>query len=365
MSEIAQYQNQGGTVSPFAQQGMDVAPGIGHNSAVTSLHGWAQELDAAYQLAQMVCQTAFAPQHFRGKPEEAATAMLYGHTIGLPPMVAIKSIYVVHGTPALYAKTMYAIALAAGHQIERVHATEQGVMFRCRRKGAQGWQEVEWTIDRARKAGYTSNKQYQTNPIGMLTAKCMAEAANLVAAEALAGMASVEEVQLGDVDGMVPGGDEVEPVAEPAPKKTTVKRKAVSRAKAPEPSVPDVSVEFDPEPVEDASDTDDSESSQQDVGDNGSSSGAAPVKSSRAQWTLAGQLMTELGIEDKADKATEMRSWAESQGITRELPSMAALSSEECSRFINYLEQLVNPSGGDTEGAEDGQQSWQTTEVPE
>lgn len=355
MSEVAQYQNQGGALSSFGQQGMDVAPGIGNNSAVTSLHGWAQELDAAYELAQMVCQTAFAPQHFRNKPEEAATAMLYGHTIGLPPMVAIKSIYVVHGTPALYAKTMYAIALAAGHQIERVHATEQGVMFRCRRKGAQAWQEVEWTIDRARKAGYTSNKQYQTNPIGMLTAKCMAEAANLVAAEALAGMASVEEVQLGDVDGMVPGGDEVEPTAEPAPKKTTVKRK-VSRAKAPEPSVPDVSVEFDPEPVE--AETEDTEPAGEEPGD-------AAVKSSRAQWTLAGQLMTELGIEDKADKATEMRSWAESQGITRELPSMAALSSEECSRFINYLEQLVNPSGGDSEGAEDGHQSWQTTEVPE
>lgn len=357
MSEIAQYQNQGGAVSPFAQQGMDVAPGIGNNSAVTSLHGWAQELDAAYLLAQMVCQTAFAPQHFRGKPEEAATAMLYGHTIGLPPMVAIKSIYVVHGTPALYAKTMYAIALAAGHQIERVHATEQSVKFRCRRKGAQQWQEVEWSIDRARQAGYTSNKQYQSNPIGMLTAKCMAEAANLVAAEALAGMASVEEVQLGDVDGMVPGGDEVEPTAEPTPKKTTVKRK-VSRAKAPEPAVPDVSVEFDPEPVEDASDSDDS-------GPVGEEPGDAAVKSSRAQWTLAGQLMTELGIEYKADKATEMRSWAESQGITRELPSMAALTSEECSRFINYLEQLVNPSGGDNGAGEDNQQSWQTAEVPE
>lgn len=350
MSEIAQYQNQGGVVSPFAQQNMDVAPGIGNNSAVTSLHGWAQELDAAYQLAQMVCQTAFAPQHFRGKPEEAATAMLYGHTIGLPPMVAIKSIYVVHGTPALYAKTMYAIALAAGHQIERVHATEQGVMFRCRRKGAQGWQEVEWTIDRARKAGYTSNKQYQTNPIGMLTAKCMAEAANLVAAEALAGMASVEEVQLGDVDGMVPGGDEVEPVAEPAPKKTTVKRKAVSRAKAPEPAVPDVSIEVSPEPVEDHT---------EDTGSVDTEPGDAPVKSSRAQWTQAGKLMVELGIESTEDKASEMRDWAASQGIDRELTNMGALSSDECSRFIQYLEGLLNPSS-DTE-----QQSWDTTVVPE
>lgn len=358
MSEVSQYQNQGGAVSPFGQQGMDVAPGIGNNSAVTSLHGWSQELDAAYHLAQMVCQTAFAPQHFRGKPEEAATAMLYGHTIGLPPMVAIKSIYVVHGTPALYAKTMYAIALAAGHQIERVHATEQGVMFRCRRKGAQAWQEVEWTIDRARKAGYTSNKQYQTNPIGMLTAKCMAEAANLVAAEALAGMASVEEVQLGDVDGMVPGGDDVEPAQSgaTAEKKTTVKRK-VSRAKAPEPSVPDVSDTPDPDPVEETAE--DTEPAGEEPGD-------APVKSSKStksQWDLAAKLMRDMGISSPGEMGAEMRAWAKEEGITRELGSMKDLTSEEASQFVNYLETTAANTTTGEFPADDDQQSWDTAAV--
>ena len=290
---------------------------------MTTLAGWAQELDAAFQLSQMVCQTAFAPQHFRGKPEEAATAMLYGHTIGLPPMVAIKSIYVVHGTPALYAKTMYAIALAAGHQIERVHATEQSVKFRCRRKGAQQWQEVEWTIERARQAGYTTNKQYQSNPIGMLGAKCMAEAANLVAPDALAGMASVEEIQLGDVDGAVPGVEDA-PAPAPSESKRTVKRKP--RGKAPEPQAPDLPPAPAPEPE---ADEDTAEAEE------------APVMSDRAQWVQAGQLMSELGIEEKADKGEEMRRWAEDQGITRDLPTMAALTQEECAAFIRDLQSLV------------------------
>ena len=290
---------------------------------MTTLAGWAQELDAAFQLSQMVCQTAFAPQHFRGKPEEAATAMLYGHTIGLPPMVAIKSIYVVHGTPALYAKTMYAIALAAGHQIERVHATEQSVKFRCRRKGAQQWQEVEWTIERARQAGYTTNKQYQSNPIGMLGAKCMAEAANLVAPDALAGMASVEEIQLGDVDGAVPGVEDA-PAPAPSESKRTVKRKP--RGKAPEPQAPDLPPAPAPEPEAD----EDTAKAEE-----------APVMSDRAQWVQAGQLMSELGIEEKADKGEEMRRWAEDQGITRDLPTMAALTQEECAAFIRDLQSLV------------------------
>lgn len=320
MTEIAQMQSNG--LAAFSPQidPMTAAPSVPQGSAVTTLAGWAQELDAAFQLSQMVCQTAFAPQHFRGKPEEAATAMLYGHTIGLPPMVAIKSIYVVHGTPALYAKTMYAIALAAGHQIERVHATEQSVKFRCRRKGSQQWQEVEWTIERARQAGYTSNKQYQSNPIGMLGAKCMAEAANLVAPDALAGMASVEEIQLGDVDGAVPGAEDT-----PAPtvEKRTVKRKP--RGKAPEPQVPDLPPAPAPE-----SEADDEQEAED-----------APVMSDRAQWIQAGQLMSELGIEEKADKGEEMRRWAEDQGITRDLPTMAALTQEECAAFIRDLQSLV------------------------
>lgn len=326
MTEIAQMQGNG--LAAFSPQvdPMTGAPSAPQGSAVNTLEGWAQELDAAFRLSQMVCQTAFAPQHFRGKPEEAATAMLYGHTIGLPPMVAIKSIYVVHGTPAIYAKTMYAIALAAGHQIERVHATEQSVKFRCRRKGSQQWQDVEWTIERARQAGYTTNKQYQSNPIGMLGAKCMAEAANLVAADALAGMASVEEVQLGDVDGAVPGVEDI-PAPAPSESKRTVKRKP--RGKAPEPQAPDLPPAPAPEPETEGG-------GEQDAED-------APVMSDRAQWVQANELMESIGITEGADKGAEMQRWATEQGITRELGSMKALTADEADQFAGYLRQIASP----------------------
>lgn len=326
MSELAQMQGNG--LAAFSPQTdpMTGAPSAPQGSAVNTLEGWAQELDAAFRLSQMVCQTAFAPQHFRGKPEEAATAMLYGHTIGLPPMVAIKSIYVVHGTPAIYAKTMYAIALAAGHQIERVHATEQSVKFRCRRKGSQQWQDVEWTIERARQAGYTTNKQYQSNPIGMLGAKCMAEAANLVAADALAGMASVEEVQLGDVDGAVPGVEDI-PAPAPSESKRTVKRKP--RGKAPEPQAPDLPPAPAPEPETEGG-------GEQDAED-------APVMSDRAQWVQANELMESIGITEGADKGAEMQRWATEQGITREIRSMKALTADEADQFAGYLRQIANP----------------------
>lgn len=179
-----------------------------------NLSQWASELEHAFNIAKTICGTMFVPQHFRNKPEETAAAILYGDTLGMAPMIAVKTIYVVHGTPALYAQQMYAIALANGHQIERVHADNTRVEFRARRRGQQDWQKIEWTIERARLAKYTSNSKYQENPIGMLTEKCKAEAAKLVAPDALAGMNSVEEIELGDFESTI-----VEEA--PAPAKTT------------------------------------------------------------------------------------------------------------------------------------------------
>lgn len=223
MTEVALPQNPAGALA---------APIV--TETVKDLAAWASEMDAAYKIASVVCNTMFAPAHFRGKPEEAAAAILYGDTLGMPPMVSLKTIYVVHGSPALYAQQMYAIAISKGHEIERVNATETAVSFRGRRRGTTTWQTVEWTIERARKAKYTSNSKYQENPIGMLTEKCKAEIAKLVAPDALAGMSSVEEIELGDFEDL---GEVAQPAA-PAP--VAKAKVAVKRRQAPAPELPAV-----------------------------------------------------------------------------------------------------------------------------
>lgn len=202
-------------------------------STTKSLVEYAKDLDAAFKLAQAVCGTSFVPKHFQGKPHETAVAMMFGDTLGIPAIVAPKSIYVVHGTPALYAQAMYSLALSRGHQIERVHADDTRVEFRCRRRGATTWQKVEWTIDRAKQAGYTTNTKYRENPIGMLTEKCKAEAAKLVAGDVLQGLSSVEEIELGDE----PGADGVVEAPKPVTQKVTRKPR---KDAAPAPVKPDV-----------------------------------------------------------------------------------------------------------------------------
>lgn len=202
-----------------------------------SLAAWASDLEHAFALAEKLCSTMFVPVHFRGKPAEGAAAILYGETLEMPPMIALRTIYVVHGTPALYAQQMFAIAVSKGHEIERVHADNERVEFRARRRGTKEWQKIEWTIERARQAKYTSNSKYQENPIGMLTEKCKAEAAKLVAPDALAGMNSVEEIQLGDFESTI-----VEEA--PAP----VKTRKMSRKVQPKTETPAPALNLPPEP---------------------------------------------------------------------------------------------------------------------
>ena len=47
------------------------------------LVAWAEGLAAAHRIGSALCQTAFAPKHFAGKPEEAAAAILFGDEVGL------------------------------------------------------------------------------------------------------------------------------------------------------------------------------------------------------------------------------------------------------------------------------------------
>lgn len=210
MTEIVTTDQGTATVSP-AQPAGGVA-----------LAEWAAELDHAYKVATAICQTKFAPKEVQGKPEEAAVRMLAGKAVGIDPLSSLSAFYEVHNRPALYARTMVAIAQSQGHQIQRTEATDEKVTYRARRKGESEWQVFTWTIARAEKAGYTSNAKYKSNPTEMLSAKASAEAVRTIAADALMGMAySVEDLELEDLG-------EVE---DERPK-TTVKRKASSRKKA-------------------------------------------------------------------------------------------------------------------------------------
>lgn len=161
------------------------------------LVAWAESLRAAHQIGAALCNTSFVPRHFQGKPEDAAAAILFGDEIGFTPTQALRSIHVISGTPGLYARSMVALVQSHGHEVWTDTDTPTKVVVCGRRRGSKHVEKSEWTIDRARRAGYTSNKKYETDPQAMLYARASSDVCRKVASDVLAGVAfSVEELEL-------------------------------------------------------------------------------------------------------------------------------------------------------------------------
>lgn len=161
----------------------------------------AQEMNASMTIANGVVGTSFVPQHFRGKPEEAAAAIMYGATLGFDPLTSLQQLYSIGGKPALYSRAMVAVVLSQGHRIWTVEDTPESVTVAGQRKGTDHVEQITWTIDRAKTAGYTSNANYKKDPHAMLYARASGDVARRIAPDALLGLAySAEELQLGEGD---------------------------------------------------------------------------------------------------------------------------------------------------------------------
>lgn len=157
--------------------------------AARSIADWAREADMAFQLADRLSMTSFIPSTMRGKVGDITACLLAGNELGLPPMAALKSMDVIHGTPGLRAHAMRALLQSHGHEIELIESTDTVCRMRGRRKGAEAWQEVVWTIARAQLAGLVSkNANYKSQPANMLVARATGEISRLVASDALHGV---------------------------------------------------------------------------------------------------------------------------------------------------------------------------------
>jgi len=175
-------------------EGATLATPVAPSEGLTKVRETAELMVLCKQVADAVANTGMMPRHLRGKPEEAAAVMMYGATLGLDPMQAVRLVYEVHGQPGLYARTMDALVKAAGHRTWTVASSDESVTVAGQRRGSEHVEESTWTIERAHRAGYTKNDKYQTDPAAMLYAKATAEVCRKIAPDVLAGIYSVEEM---------------------------------------------------------------------------------------------------------------------------------------------------------------------------
>jgi len=132
-----------------------------------SLADWALELEAAHRIGKALCNTSFAPAAFRGKPDEAAAAILTGKAMGLPPTTALQMFFVIKGRVGSYTDAKVALVRAAGHDVWTVDRSDSSVTVAGRRKG---WPEdrverITITIAQARPpAGPTTRRTPRRRP---------------------------------------------------------------------------------------------------------------------------------------------------------------------------------------------------------
>jgi hypothetical protein len=163
--------------------------------ALEQLMAHAQAMSHAKALADALCDTEMVPARYKGKPGDAAAAILYGAELGLNPIQSLQNVFAVHGQPSIFAKTAVALVKRHGIKFDTIESTSTRVTVRARR--GDEFEESTWTMERAKTAGFTSNKKYTTEPEAMLYSKAAMEVCRRIAPDILLGIAySTEELEL-------------------------------------------------------------------------------------------------------------------------------------------------------------------------
>lgn len=158
---------------------------------------------AAWKLAEKISTTEMVPSALRGRPEAVLAIMLAGHEAGIQPMQSLQKIHIIEGRPAMAAELMRALVLQHGHELNYDEVSTTSVTASGRRRGAERWTKVTWTMDDAKRGGLDRKQNWVKWPRAMLIARATAELCRMIFADVLAGISyTVEELSDGDA---VPG----------------------------------------------------------------------------------------------------------------------------------------------------------------
>lgn len=189
------------------------------------------DLGQVMELARIMAVSSLLPQELRGKPSDVLVAILYGQELGLAPMQAIQSIYVVKGRPTISAQLWVSLARRAGHKV-RVLDEQPDLCTVEVERGDDPTEKarVTYTLDMAKTAGLMSNANWKNHPHAMLYARAVSTACRRACPEIALGF-----------------GDETD--REPPAAKPTLAQVAAEREDKPAEKTPEPEIVVDPEPT--------------------------------------------------------------------------------------------------------------------
>lgn len=135
--------------------------------------------------------------------DEALAIMLLSQAEGVHPMVAVQTYHIISGRPSMKADTMLARFQQQGGKVEwhTLSDTKAEATFS---HPAGGSVRIDWTIERAAKAGLAKKDVWIGYARAMLRSRVISEGIRTVLPGVIQGIYSPEELQSLDPDGTAP-----------------------------------------------------------------------------------------------------------------------------------------------------------------
>ena len=134
------------------------------------------------------------PKHITSKGAALAVIMA-GDELGIPPMAALRGLFLVNGKVGMDYSLMVGLLRRAGYKVQWVAKGPERCELLLTHPDGTTHTEV-WDVERARKAKLWGNSgPWSTYPEAMLSARCVSSAARAFAGDVLAGCYSMEEVR--------------------------------------------------------------------------------------------------------------------------------------------------------------------------
>lgn len=300
---------------------------------------WLHLFKECREAAEILSRTSFVPKEMQGKPAEAAVSMMKGWELGLDPLDALASIFVVHGRVGFYAEFMRRRVIQAGHTFRVVESTDARCVVEGTRKETGETHRAVFTAEQAKRA-----KIEITNyPAEKLVARATSRLVKQAFPDVLSGSLIVEDL----LDGVVAVESERidAPAAESAaPVQRRRQPRAVKAKPAPAAPMPadvdDLLDDPEPEsaPTDSAADQEVKESDDL-LGDDNGSNAANPSDEgiTKPQLQKLSILRQREGYSDDDQGRSDWFQWV-AVNIGRTVQSNKDLSKAEASVLIDILE---------------------------
>lgn len=152
------------------------------------------------KMAEKLAKSSLVPQTLRGKAEDIFLILQLGYEMDIPPIQALNSIYVVHGTPSCSSELMltqiYRNCPNAVVKIEK-EGSAQDPVVKCtmaRSKDKDPFTAV-WNLEKAKQMGLLGKDNWKKQPGLMLKWRAVSEAARTIFPDVIKGLYIPDEAE--------------------------------------------------------------------------------------------------------------------------------------------------------------------------